>query len=114
MIKNKATPQEIRRHFNATGDLHAAYGMGLIPKHELVHGQWYAGTCRNASQAVWNSASQKFFYRRTKFGSTFWDEIEHPEDDRGYDLFFATTAINEPQGESQDEQLRRPPAEHTA
>ena len=113
MIKNKATPQEIRRHFNATGDLHAAYGMGLIPKHELVHGQWYLGACRNAKQARWNAEKQKFEYLRTKFGSTFWDEIEHPEDDRGYDLFFATTAINEPQGES-DEQLRRPPAEHTA
>ena len=113
MIKNKATPQEIRRHFNATGDLHAAYGMGLIPKHELVHGQWYLGACRNAKQARWNAEKQKFEYLRTKFGSTFWDEIEHPEDDSGYDLFFATTAINEPQGES-DEQLRRPPAEHTA
>ena len=113
MIKNKATPQEIRRHFNATGDLHAAYGMGLIPKHELVHGQWYLGACRNAKQARWNAEKQKFEYLRTKFGSTFWDEIEHPEDDRGYDLFFATTAINEPQGES-DEQLRRPPTEHTA
>ena len=114
MITSKAAPENIRRHFNGTGDLHVAFAMGLIPKHELVHGQWYLGACRNASQAVWNSASQKFFYRRTKFGSTFWDEIEHPEDDRGYDLFFPTTAINEPQGEPQHDQLRRPPAEHTA
>mgnify|MGYP003526028148 FL=1 len=113
MTTSKETPENIRRHFNSTGDLSVAFAMGLIPKHELVHGQWYLGACRNASMAVWDSASQKFFYRRTKFGSTFWDEIEHPEDDRGYDLFFATTAINEPQGEP-DEQLRRPPAEHTA
>ena len=113
MTTNKTSPEEIRRHFNTTGDLHAAYSMGLVPKRELVHGQWYAGTCRNAKQARWNAEKQKFFYRRTKFGSTFWDEIEHPEDDRGYDLFFPTTAINEPQGEP-DEQLRRPPAEHTA
>lgn len=113
MITNKANPYEVCRQYLTNKDLHEAYALGLIPKHELVHGQWYAGTCRNASQAVWNSASQKFFYRRTKFGSTFWDEIEHPEDDRGYDLFFPTTAINEPQGEP-DEQLRRPPAEHTA
>ena len=114
MIKNKAAPENIRRYFTGTGDIHGALGMGLIPKYELVHGQWYSGACRNASQAVWNSASQKFFYRRTKFGSTFWDEIEHPEDDRGYDLFFPTIAINEPQGEPQHEQLRHPPAERAS
>ena len=114
MTTSKETPENIRRHFNSTGDLSVAFAMGLIPKHELVHGQWYLGACRNASMAVWNSASQKFEYLRTKFGSTFWDEIEHPEDDRGYDLFFATTAINEPQGDPRYEQLRRPPAEHTA
>lgn len=113
MITSKAAPENIRRHFNGTGDLHVALAMGLIPKHELIHGQWYLGACRNAKQARWNAEKQKFEYLRTKFGSTFWDEIEHPEDDRGYDLFFATTAINEPQGEP-DEQLRRPPAEHTA
>ncbi len=113
MITSKTSPEEIRWCFNTTGDLHAAYSMGLVPKHELVHGQWYLGACRNAEQARWNAEKQKFEYLRTKFGSTFWDEIEHPEDDRGYDLFFATTAINEPQGES-DEQLRRPSAEHAA
>ena len=113
MITSKSAPENIRRHFNGTGDLHVAFAMGLIPKHELVHGRWYEGACRNAEQARWNSEKQVFEYRRTKFGSTFWDEIEHPEDDRGYDLFFATTAINEPQGEP-DEQLRCPPAERTA
>ena len=113
MITSKASPYEVRRQYLTNKDLHEAYALGLIPKHELVDGQWYLGACRNAKQARWNAEKQKFEYLRTKFGSTFWDEIEHPEDDRGYDLFFATTAINEPQGES-DEQLRRPPAEHTA
>lgn len=113
MITNKASPQEIRRAYSMTGELYTAYGMGLIPKYELVHGQWYSGICRNADKAVWNSASQKFFYRHTKFGSIFWDEVEHPEDDRGHDLFFPTVAINEPQGEF-NEQLRSPSAEYTA
>ena len=113
MTTSKAAPENIRRHFSGTGDLHVAFAMGLIPKHELVHGQWYLGACRNAKQARWNAEKQKFEYLRTKFGSTFWDELEHPEDSRGYDLFFATTAINEPQGEP-DEQLRHPPAERTA
>ena len=40
-------------------------------------------------------------------------EIENPEDDAGFDLFFATQITTDPLGES-DEQLRRPPAEHTA
>ena len=96
MTTNKATPEDIQHHFYNTGDLPAVSAMGLIPKRELVHKQWYLGTCRNASQARWNAETQKFEYLRTKFGWTFWDEIEHPEDDCGYDLFFATTAISEP------------------
>ena len=113
MITSKAAPENIRRHFNGTGDLHVAFAMGLIPKHELVHGQWYLGACRNSEYARWNAKTQKFDYRRQKFSQIFWDEIEHPEDDTGFDLFFATQITTDPLGES-NEQLRRPPAERTA
>jgi hypothetical protein len=57
-----------------------------IPKDQLIEGNWYRGKCRNADKAKWEKG--KFHYLRFKFGETFWEEIEHPEDDRGYDCFF--------------------------
>jgi hypothetical protein len=64
-----------------------AYRLGMIKKEELVDGKSYFGKCRNASEAVWNKESQKFTYIRTKFGSSFSEDINHPEDDNGFDLF---------------------------
>jgi hypothetical protein len=58
-----------------------------IPKEELVEGATYKGKCRNADTAVWKNG--KFEYTRYKFGFTFLEEIECPEDDRGFDVFFA-------------------------
>ena len=58
---------------------------GGIPKSELVIGKTYVGSCRNASEAVWNGNT--FTYKRYKFGETFYDDINHFEDDDGYDLF---------------------------
>lgn len=113
MITSKASPYEVRRQYLTNKDLHEAYALGLIPKHELVDGQWYLGACRNSEYARWNAKTQKFDYRRQKFSQIFWDEIEHPEDDTGFDLFFATQITTDPLGES-DEQLCCPPAEHTA
>ena len=113
MITNRANPYEVRKHYFAHKDLLAAQAMGLIPKHELVDGQWYLGACRNSEYARWNAATQKFDYRRQKFSQIFWDEIEHPEDDTGFDLFFPTQITTDPLGES-NEQLCRPPAERTA
>jgi hypothetical protein len=58
-----------------------------IPKDQLKEGQWYFGKCRNADYAQWKDG--KFVYVRYKFGDTFLDEVECPEDDRGFDVFFA-------------------------
>lgn len=58
-----------------------------IPKDQLEVGARYRGKCRNASEADWNG--EKFLYLRHKFGSSFIEEIECPEDDRGFDVFFA-------------------------
>ena len=58
-----------------------------IPKEELVEGARYVGKCRNATDALWNG--KVFIYRRYKFGTSFMEEIECPEDDRGFDVFFA-------------------------
>lgn len=58
---------------------------GAIPKEKLIVGKCYEGSCRNASNAVWNG--EKFTYRRTKFGYTYDEDINHFQDDDGFDLF---------------------------
>lgn len=56
-----------------------------IPKSELVIGKEYSGHCRNAFKATWNGKT--FQYIRRKFGSDALKEINHYEDDNGYDVF---------------------------
>lgn len=58
---------------------------GAIKKEDLEVGCRYLGTCRNASEAVWDGTV--FVYDRTKFGSTFKEKINHFQDDNWYDLF---------------------------
>ena len=58
---------------------------GAIPKSELEIGETYIGNCRNASKATWNG--NVFVYERTKFSFTYNEEINHFEDDNGFDLF---------------------------
>lgn len=58
---------------------------GAIPKEDLVVGETYIGSCRNAHEAVWNG--KEFIYKRTKFGSTFNESIKHFQDDDGCDIF---------------------------
>ena len=58
---------------------------GGIPKEELIVGETYIGSCRNASEAVWNG--ERFTYMRTKFGYTYPEDINHFQDDDGYDVF---------------------------
>ena len=57
----------------------------VIPKSELVAGMEYRGVCRNADTAVWDG--NKFVYSRYKFGSWYKEDINHFEDDDGYDVF---------------------------
>lgn len=56
-----------------------------IPKNKLVIGQEYMGNCRNASKAEWTG--DHFVYRRYKWGDIFLEDINHYEDDDGYDVF---------------------------
>jgi hypothetical protein len=58
---------------------------GAIPKNKLIVGKTYIGACRNATEALWSGT--KFYYDRHKFNTTFKEEINHFEDDDGYDLF---------------------------
>ena len=57
----------------------------ILSKDELVVGNLYYGDCRNASEAVWHGTH--FTYTRYKFGTSFSEDIMHPEDDDGHDLF---------------------------
>ena len=58
---------------------------GAIPKAQLEVGKTYIGSCRNAREAIWKG--DHFTYKRYKFGCTFDEDINHFEDDNGYDLF---------------------------
>ena len=57
----------------------------VIPKNELIIGETYDGNCRNSDSAKWNGNT--FEYIRHKFGSSYMEEINHFEDDDGYDVF---------------------------
>lgn len=56
-----------------------------IPKKELIPGEAYSGICRNAREAKWNG--EIFTYARDKFGDIYDEEINHYEDDNGFDIF---------------------------
>ena len=58
---------------------------GAIPKDKLVTGKTYIGNCRNACKAKWNG--NRFEYERYKFGTYYTEEINHFQDDDGYDVF---------------------------
>ena len=58
---------------------------GAIPKDKLEVGVTYVGSCRNASEAVWDG--KEFTYIRHKFGSSYEETINHFQDDDGSDLF---------------------------
>ena len=73
-----------------------AYPTQFIAKADLVDGQHYRGRCRNTDIARWCQLTEAFgvfLYVRRKFGESFIDEILHPEDDRGFDVFYPFEAV---------------------
>ena len=72
--------------------------LGAIPKAALIVGHTYLGDCRNAHKAIWKE-NERFEYMRTKFGCTYPEEINHFQDDDGYDVF---TPIKDITGEDYD------------
>lgn len=59
---------------------------GAIPIDKLIVGHTYLGKCRNAHKAIWKD-NGTFEYVRYKFGITYPEEINHFQDDDGYDVF---------------------------
>jgi hypothetical protein len=70
-----------------------------IPKKDLVHGQYYTGTCRNATVARWDAKLEKFLHWRKKFGHEYIEEIKHPEDEQYYDVFVVMEVCTNPERE---------------
>lgn len=62
-----------------------------IPKKDLIIGNTYDGECRNADKATWNGKT--FTYLRYKFGYAYMENINHYEDDDGYDVFIPIKQI---------------------
>ena len=97
--------------------------LGVVPKEQLVDGRYYLGFYfvpghYEVVQALWVSAVDAFVFRENAgpngLVEAFHYFYPYPEIEYLFIPFFdTTTVINEPQGEP-DEQLRRPPAEHTA
>lgn len=71
-----------------------AYSLGLLKKEDLKDKVFYHGHCRNASIARWDESLKKFVYLRHKFGSSFEEDIVHPEDDEQFDIFVTTREVN--------------------
>lgn len=63
-----------------------------IPKSELIPNKEYSGECRNSDKATWNG--EKFIYKRRKFGNSYFEGINHYEDDDNYDVFVPIEEIN--------------------
>lgn len=67
----------------------------IIRKEDLVNGVLYFGECRNADIAYWSKDLNKFIYKREKFGQKFFETIEHPEDENGFDVFIPHLPVKE-------------------
>jgi hypothetical protein len=64
----------------------------IIPLNEMEIGV-YKGTCRNATYAYWNGVH--FIHLRTKFFDTFLEKIEHPENDKIFDVFLPFERVDD-------------------
>ena len=67
-----------------------------IARQDLIHGAYYRGRCRNATEARWNADEGRFYHWRYKFG---WhvDCIKHPEDEKDFDVFVVEELIATPE-----------------
>lgn len=66
---------------------------GMIPLADLQHGATYLGVARRTYVGRWDSINKKFYYIREKFSSFFFDKVEHPEAEDGFDVFVPVKLI---------------------
>ncbi len=75
-------------HFpKGRADMAGAITAGMVARDALRDGMMYAGYCRNATTAVWHANKGCFVIMRRKFGDTFPEDVPHPADDDGFDVF---------------------------
>lgn len=67
-----------------------------IAKENLVHGEYYVGHCRNATEARWDAHKQRFYHWRQKFMNRWVEGINCPEDSVGFDVFYASSITDSP------------------
>lgn len=72
--------------------------LGAIAKDKLIKGHTYSGSSRNSSIAKW--LGNRFEYVRYKFGCKFKRQINHFQDDNGYDIFVPLIDITENESNS--------------
>lgn len=70
-----------------------------LTKETLVHGKYYTGHCRNATEARWDAYKQKFFHWRQKFTERWVESIHCPENSIGFDVFYAVSVESNPREE---------------
>ena len=58
---------------------------GAIPKKDLIIGKAYIGSCRNASEGIWNG--EEFEIKRYKWGMWEDDTVDHFETFTQHDIF---------------------------
>lgn len=83
-------------------ELEEAYLQGMPKLEDMKDRVVYEGTCRNAHKAMWVSDIGRFIYVREKFGSKFLEDIFHPANDNGYDLFIPNGNITEYSDDSKE------------
>ena len=87
IIQIPQLPRPIRQYH-----IDALIRCGAIPKKDLIIGETYYGKCRNADVAIWKG--DVFEYERQKFYDVYMENINHFEDDDGYDLFVPIKKAN--------------------
>ncbi len=86
--------------------LDAAEKEGMIGKTALKNGSHYFGECRNARIAVWSAEIGLFVHWRHKFGY-FLEDIPHPADDEGFDIFVPIKEVSLSEIGENDGKVRR-------
>lgn len=65
----------------------------------MIHGQYYRGNCRNATLARWNAELDRFIYKRSHLKEVVLEEVQHCDDDTGFDVFYPTIVEPDPEFE---------------
>ena len=74
-------------------EVREAERQGMIAKEKLVDGRYYLGESESAEIARWDSESQMFWFLKHKIANVSLESIEHPEDDKGMDVFVPVIEI---------------------